>query len=144
MLTKDSWFMRVGDKLKMRCLQELAHVKYVPQLNLKTTEETHKDMEALKARRNRNRGMHEDFDAYYINLVEEINDFNDWCISEDSLWGLPIPFFIRKDTGEILLDQEIASHVAEVFRVQGGSDAWWKLPIRDLLPKRYWDLADKL
>jgi isoleucyl-tRNA synthetase len=34
--------------------------------------------------------------------------------------------------------------VAEVFRQQGGSDAWWKLPIRDLLPKRYWDQADKL
>ncbi len=41
MLTKDSWFMRVTDRLKMRCLQELAHVKYVPPLNLKTTEETH-------------------------------------------------------------------------------------------------------
>jgi len=41
-------------------------------------------------------------------LVEEMNDFNDWCISEDSLWGLPIPFFIRNDTGEVLMDAEIA------------------------------------
>ena len=77
-------------------------------------------------------------------MVEEINDFNDWCISEDSIWGLPIPFFTRKDTGEVLMDAEIASHVAEVMRVQGGSEAWWKLPIKELLPKRYWDIADKL
>ena len=55
MLTKDSWFMHVNDRLKMRCLQELAHVKYVPQLNLKTTEETHKDLEELKAKRHRPR-----------------------------------------------------------------------------------------
>jgi hypothetical protein len=41
--------MRVTDKLKMRCLQELAHVKYVPSLNLRTTEETHMEAERLKA-----------------------------------------------------------------------------------------------
>jgi isoleucyl-tRNA synthetase len=49
----------------------------------------------------------EDMDANYFNIVEEINDFNDWCISEDSQWGLPIPFFIRKDSGEVLMDSEI-------------------------------------
>lgn len=137
MLTKDSWFMRVGDRLKMRCLQELAHVKYVPGLNLKSTEETHKDFEALKRNRKNNQ-KREDFDAYYFNIVEEVNEFNDWCISEDALWGIPIPFFIKTDgSGEVLLDNEIISHVANVFRLHGGSDAWYRLPIEELLPPRY-------
>ena len=70
MLTKDSWFLKVSEKLMMRSLQELAHVRYVPSLNLKTTEETHKDLENLKA----NRGaIKTDFDAYYINIVEEMS-----------------------------------------------------------------------
>jgi hypothetical protein len=70
MLTKDSWFLRVNEKLMMRCLQELAHVRYVPGLNLKTTEETHRDMERLKKNKGKIQG---DFEAYYINLVEEIS-----------------------------------------------------------------------
>lgn len=139
MLTKDSWFMRVTDKLKMKCLQELAHVKYVPTLNLKTSEETHKDFEKLKSTK-----AGEDVDSYYYNIVEEINEFNDWCISEDGCWGVPVPFFKRKDTGEILMDPEIVNHVSSIFRTHGGSDAWFSLPIVDLLPRRYKSLADKL
>ena len=70
MLTKDSWFMRITDKLKMRCMQELAHVKYVPSLNLKTTEQTHHDHELLKKQRLNK----DDYDAYYFNIVEEISN----------------------------------------------------------------------
>lgn len=71
MLTKDSWFMRVSEKIKMRCMQELAHVKYVPSLNLKTTEQTHHDHEFLKKQK-----LHkDDYDAYYFNIVEEISNF---------------------------------------------------------------------
>ena len=145
MLTKDSWFMRVGDRLKMRCLQELAHVKYVPGLNLKSTEETHKDHQELMRGRKKGGGKQEDFDAYYFNIVEEINEFNDWCISEDAMWGIPIPYFVKTDgSEEVLMDNEVVSHVAEVFRRHGGSDAWYRLPIEELLPNRYKPLAGKL
>lgn len=57
---------------------------------------------------------------------------------------MPIPFFVRKDTGEVVLDTEIALHVAKVFREQGGSDAWFKLPVAALLPERHQEIADKL
>ena len=94
-------------------------------------------MEAERLKANRKlQANFEDYDAYYINIVEEVNEFNDWCISEDSTWGLPIPFFTRKDTGEILMDAEIVSHVAGIFR-NNGSDAWFTYPIKDLLPPRY-------
>ena len=56
-------------------------MKYVPPLNLKSTEETHEELERLKRGRKR---AAEDIDSYYFNIVEEINEFNDWCISEDA------------------------------------------------------------
>jgi hypothetical protein len=39
------------------------------------------------------------------------------------------------------MDAEIVRHVAGVFRTNLGSDAWFTLPIVDLLPARYKDLA---
>lgn len=42
------------------------------------------------------------------------------------------------------MDAEIVRHVASVFRTHLGSDAWFTLPIADLLPVRYKDLASKL
>jgi isoleucyl-tRNA synthetase len=36
MRTTDSWYMKISDQLKMKCLRELATIKYVPALNLKT------------------------------------------------------------------------------------------------------------
>jgi len=83
-------------------------------------------------------------DSYYLNTVEELNDFNEWCISEQGVWGLPIPYFVRKDTGQVLLDAEIARHFAELITKHGGSDAWYELSIAELLPERYKDQASKL
>lgn len=54
----------------MQSLQELASVKFVPQLNLKSTEETHQDFERLQSRSVAHK---RDFDAYYVNLVEEFS-----------------------------------------------------------------------
>lgn len=151
LLTTDSWFMTIPDKLKMRCMQELAHVKYIPSLNLKTTEEVQEDYNALK-KKIKNQ---EDVDAYYINIVEEISttlfsyltliidDFNEWCISENNVWGIPIPFFIYKDTNQVLMDDEIIEHVAEIYEKRG-SDAWYTLPVIELLPKRYHSEVDML
>lgn len=42
------------------------------------------------------------------------------------------------------MDDEIVEHVAEVFQKRGGSDAWYELPVVDLLPKRYRNEAHKL
>ena len=76
--------------------------------------------------------------------MEELNDFEEWCISEQGVWGIPIPYFVRKDTGEPVISAEIARHVAEVFKIKGGADAWFRLPIRELLPPRLLDQADNL
>ena len=112
----------------------MATVKFSPSLNLKSSKEAGEDTEKLKKTP---KGKEADIGSYYVNIVEELNDFDEWCISERGIWGIPIPFFVRKDTNEVLCDSEIVRHVAEVFRKRGGSDAWYELGVEELLPPRY-------
>jgi len=93
-----SWFLQVTDKTKMQCIDELSTVKFVPQLNMKETEETHQDYQKLKDKKEA------EVDPYYFNILEELTDFNDWCISDDNKWGIPIPFFKEKNSDKLLID----------------------------------------
>ena len=138
-MTIDSWFAQITDKLKFKCFKELATVKFSPSLNLKSSKEAAEDTEKLKSK-----GKKAEIGSYYVNIAEELNDFDEWCISERGIWGIPIPFFVRKDTDEILFDSEIARHVAEIFRRRGGSDAWYELGVEELLPQRYKSEAAQL
>lgn len=60
MLTMDSWFMRISDTLRMKALQELSHTRFIPKLNLKTSEELHAEYEKLKGKK---RLSGEDYEA---------------------------------------------------------------------------------
>ena len=67
----------------------------------------------------------------------------DWCISRQRSWGVPIPVFYDRETGnEVLLNDKTLRHIQDIFAEQG-SDAWWKLDEADLLPDEYKDEADK-
>ncbi|XP_034530676.1 isoleucine--tRNA ligase, mitochondrial isoform X2 [Notolabrus celidotus] len=56
-----------------------------------------------------------------------------WCISRQRSWGVPIPVFYHRETGEALMNKHTVSHIAELFK-EKGSDGWWELPIETLLP----------
>ena len=57
----------------------------------------------------------------------------DWCISRQRTWGVPIAFFIHKETGELHpRTNELIEEVAKQVE-QKGIDAWFELEAAELL-----------
>jgi isoleucyl-tRNA synthetase len=110
------WFVRMDEGTGVFEDPAQKPAKTLRQLALDAIEQTHFYPENGRAR-----------------LRDMIANRPDWCISRQRSWGVPVPFFIHKDSGELhprtleILDQ--AAAIVE----KGGIEAWSRVTTEEIL-----------
>lgn len=63
-----------------------------------------------------------------------VKDRNDWCISRQRTWGVPIPIFYCEECKEEYVTKESIEKIQKLFR-EKGSNCWFDMTEEELMPK---------
>ena len=67
-------------------------------------------------------------------ITKMIEDRNDWCISRQRTWGVPLPIFYCEDCEKEYVTPESLKKVQDIVR-EKGTNAWFDMPAEELLPE---------
>ena len=60
----------------------------------------------------------------------------DWCVSRQRVWGVPLPIFVSKKDGNVLVDEEVIENIAKIYEKEG-SDCWFSDEPQRFLGEKY-------
>ncbi len=67
-------------------------------------------------------------------ITKMVEDRNDWCISRQRTWGVPIPIFYCKNCEKEYVTEESLKKIQEIVR-ENGTNAWFALSEKELMPE---------
>ena len=66
-------------------------------------------------------------------IASMIRDRNDWCISRQRTWGVPLPIFYCEKCKHPYITDESISKIQSIFK-EKGSNAWYDMTEKELMP----------
>lgn len=104
-LASKQWFINT-EKIKSRAIEELQNVEIYP----KNTSQVNKNI---------------------LRIQLEKRPY--WCISRQRAWGVPIPVFYEKSSGNPVIDESIIDRLNEKIDEKGTVDFWWEENVETIL-----------
>lgn len=67
-------------------------------------------------------------------MISKLESRPYWCISRQRAWGVPIPVFYSKSSGEAIVHKEIIDHINTQIQKELNVDFWWEKTEAELIP----------
>ena len=67
-------------------------------------------------------------------IKKMIEDRNDWCISRQRTWGVPLPIYYCKNCEKEYVTPESLEKVQNIVK-EKGTNAWFDMDVKDLMPR---------